>query len=119
MGFMTEISILNDGWDQIYDNPGEFVEKLSPIVSGGGLRLDERNTFGVGNHGNCVTVGAVHHADDPRIYIAQRNSFEDLNSFRIRRRIEERPELLDYYRNLVKQVQTEMRWIKTSTIDMK
>lgn len=69
MGFMTEVSILNDRWNEIRKKPAEFVEQIyhSSISNG---RLCE---YVIGQ----TTVAKTHHADDLRVYYAARNSFFD------------------------------------------
>ena len=80
MGFMTTINILNDGFDQIDKNPKEFIDVIKDGMNGiNRLNLREIkniNTYGVGYHGNCVTVARSHHADEPRMYIAHQNSLQ-------------------------------------------
>jgi hypothetical protein len=69
MGFMTEISILNDRWDEIRKNAGEFVEQIymSSMTNG------REPQYIIGQ----TTVERTHHADDVRVYFAGRNSFFD------------------------------------------
>lgn len=69
MGFMTEVSILNDRWDEIRRNPKEFVETLYMHSIGG----DQYSRWIIGQ----TTATPSHHADDIRVYFAGRNSFFD------------------------------------------
>ncbi|MEK4006501.1 hypothetical protein [Paenibacillus sp. FSL H3-0333] len=81
MGYMTTITILNDGLSQIKDNPEEFVDKISEGMNGyrrflGSIERNSVSTFGVGNHCNNVMVAASNHADDPRMFISYQNSMD-------------------------------------------
>lgn len=69
MGFMTEVSILNDRWDEIRKGPSEFVEQLY-MHSMAGKRY---SGYVIGQ----TTVANTHHADDVRVYFSGRNSFFD------------------------------------------
>jgi hypothetical protein len=71
MGFMTEVSILNDRWGEIRNNPKEFVEQLylHSMVSG----RYRASGYVMGQ----TEVAPTHHADDVRVYFSGRNSFFD------------------------------------------
>lgn len=73
MGYMTEISILNDGWHNIKSDPERFIERISQGMHWDGDVRDR--TLG------GVTVHPSHHADDTRVYWAGRNSFVQLNRY--------------------------------------
>jgi hypothetical protein len=65
---MTEVSILNDRWDEIRKNPKEFVEQLH------NASMDlfyAQSNYIIGQ----TTVARTHHADDLRVYFAARNAF--------------------------------------------
>ncbi len=70
MGYMTEISILNDRWEEIRDKPVEFVEQIYNSSMSYGRYPD----YIIGQ----TTVARTHHADDIRIYYAGQNSFCDV-----------------------------------------
>lgn len=74
MGYNTTILILNDGLDQIRQNPEEFTEKLYNAIG----HHNGDQTFGVGNHMNCVTVMKTEHADVFRLYATEGNSIVEL-----------------------------------------
>lgn len=69
MGYMTELSILNDRWDEIRKNAGDFVEQIyiSSITDG------KSPDWIIGQ----TTVARTHHADYIRVYFSGRNSFFD------------------------------------------
>jgi len=70
MGFMTEVSILNDRWEEIRKNAPAFVEQLYTASIGG---RDGYPSYIIGQ----TTVARTHHADDLRVYFSARNSFFD------------------------------------------
>ncbi|WP_342423097.1 hypothetical protein [Paenibacillus sp. FSL E2-0178] len=83
MGYMTTITILNDGFSQIKDNPKEFVDKIGEGMNGnrrflGSTEINNVNSFGVGNHCNNVIVAKSNHADDPRLFISYQNSMDTI-----------------------------------------
>lgn len=81
MGYMTTITILNDGFSQIEKSPKEFVENISEGMNGirrylGSIERNNINSYGVGNHCNNVIVAKSNHADDPRMFISYQNSMD-------------------------------------------
>jgi len=80
MGFMTEISILNDSWHEIQDDPKQLVDAIS-------RGMNERHATDhaargkLSVHVNAITVQPSHHADEARLYIARQNSFLDLSPY--------------------------------------
>lgn len=67
MGYMTELSILNDRWDEIRKEPAKFVEQIymASVTHG-----REPNWI-IGQ----TTVAKTHHADTLHVYYARGNSF--------------------------------------------
>jgi hypothetical protein len=65
MGFMTELSILNDRFDEIERDPHRFVADIKSAMNRGGYR------FYIGQ----TTIHPSHHADTAHVYLAARNSF--------------------------------------------
>jgi len=79
MGYMTTLTFLNDGFDQIEKYPEQFIDAIKLGMYG----IDKHNkntsrkfitTHGVGYHGNLVEVAKSHHADDYRLYLVGRNA---------------------------------------------
>lgn len=71
MGYMTVISILNDGWTSIQNNPEELVKQID-------TGMDQMNpktvtSHSVGNRYPSVFVGRSMHADNPQLMLACRN----------------------------------------------
>ena len=71
MGFMTEVSILNDRWSEIQNDPKKFVDEIYEASEVG--RRHDRFEYVTGQ----TTVLPTHHADDMRVLYAARNSFFD------------------------------------------
>jgi len=71
MGFMTEVSILNDRWSEIQNDPKKFVDEIYEASAVG----RHHNRFGYVT--GQTTVLPAHHADDMRVLYAARNSFFD------------------------------------------
>jgi competence CoiA-like predicted nuclease len=67
MGYMTEIGILNDRWDEIRKEPAKFVEQIYDSSMSNGRTPQ----WIVGQ----TTVAKTHHADDWKVYLAHQNSF--------------------------------------------
>ena len=79
MGFMTELSILNDQFDQIVKDPKRFVEGIRRAM-----------TASVDYPAHVIaqtTVHPSHHADDPRVYFAYRNAFLNLGEYGVEERL--------------------------------
>jgi len=73
MGFMTEVSILNDRWDEIRENPAAFVDQIYTASMSGNSPDSIYGKYVIGQ----TTVAPTHHADDIRVYFSGRNSFFD------------------------------------------
>lgn len=69
MGFMTEVSILNDRWGEIREEPKNFVEQIYESSMSNG----REPSYVIGQ----TTVAKTHHADVLRVYYAAGNSFFD------------------------------------------
>jgi len=79
MGYMTTITFLNDGFDQIEKYPEQFIEAIKLGIYG----IDKHNkntskkfitTHSIGYHGNLLEVAQSHHADNYRLYLVGRNT---------------------------------------------
>ena len=82
MGYLTTITISNDGADQIEKHPEEFAKKAYNACTGLYTR-DKNKTggFGVGCHSNMVIVQKPRHADDHTIYVHMGNTVVEMNSY--------------------------------------
>jgi hypothetical protein len=77
MGYLTTLTIYNDGLDQIEKNPEQFVERVLNAA---------RNTSGpsvlpVGSFGNLVKVQKTRHADDCTVYVHMGNTVCEMNAY--------------------------------------
>lgn len=106
MGYMTTITILNDGFSQIKENPKEFVEKISEGMNGyrrflGSTEINNINSFGVGNHCNNIMVATSNHADDPRMFISYQNSLDIIGWGNDSKHLEYRKRLLKIAKGMI------------------
>jgi len=81
MGYMTIITFLNDGFDQIEKYPEQFIDAIKlgmygidkNIRNNSDTRRKFITTHGVGNHSGLIDVAKSHHADYFRLYLVGRN----------------------------------------------
>jgi hypothetical protein len=99
MGFMTEISFLNDRWHEIKESikkdPDRFVDEIQVLMNGkpvyglqdenGRREYKGREIPGEGRLGinASFTMYPSHHADDARLYLSYRNAFRSLDKYDI------------------------------------
>jgi len=97
MGFMTEISFLNDRWHEIKESikkdPDRFVDEIQMLMNGKPVYgLQDENgrrpylgheTPGTGRLGvnASFTMYPSHHADDPRLYLAFQNGWRSMSKY--------------------------------------
>jgi len=79
MGYMTTVTFLNDGFDQIEEYPKQFVNAIKLGINGIDKHFKNSGrkfitTHGIGYHGNLVEVAKSHHTDDYRLYLVGRNT---------------------------------------------
>lgn len=79
MGYMTVISVLNDGFENIKRHPGQFLENIEKGMVSNGPTV---KSYPVGNHGNPMEVHRSVHADTPQLLLAHCNSLTDINAVR-------------------------------------
>lgn len=77
MGYMTIISILNDGWETIKNHKDEFIEKIeNAMVSKNGTKITHCS---IHNFSSPLIVHSSQHADVPQVVLAQYNTMIDIN----------------------------------------
>ena len=76
MGYMTCVSILNDGFDQIEKHPEEFVRNIKKGMSQ--YHGSSVESYPVGNHANPMDVKRSQHADTPQVVLLYANEMIDL-----------------------------------------
>lgn len=113
MGYMTTVTILNDGFDQIEKHPKEFIEKISDGMNGinrfDRLVRQNINSYGIGNHANVIQVVKSHHADEPRMFIAFQNSLDIVGWGNDSKHLEHRKRLLKLAKEMVKREAEEIK----------
>jgi len=82
MGYMTTVTILNDGFHGIEENPKKFVESIRDAMCGCHNGSSDRcgiYTYYVGNAGNNVQLAPSYHADESKLYLCGQNLMSDLS----------------------------------------
>lgn len=78
MGYMTIISILNDGWSRIKENPKEFIDKIETGMFT--YRGKQVSHFSIGTFSSPLAVVKSKHADVPQLVYCQHNSTTDISA---------------------------------------
>lgn len=113
MGFLTTITIYNDGCDQIKKHPKEFAEKVYLACLGEFTdRGPVKGSFGLGYHANLVTVQKPRHADDHTIYVHGGNTVVEMNAWSkdCESLAKRHP---DFFDSLLKQMERQVKELKT------
>lgn len=76
MGYLTTVTVYNDGLDLLKKHPEEFCEKLYNAS----LRQDSVD-FGIGYFANFANVQRSRHADDHTIYVHMGNTVTEVNAY--------------------------------------
>lgn len=82
MGYMTTVTILNDGFHGIEEQPDKFVETIRDAMNGCHNGFSDRcgvYTYYVGNAGNNVQLSPSYHADNTKLYLCGQNLMSDLS----------------------------------------
>jgi len=117
MGYLTTITIYNDGCDQITKFPKEFAEKVHNACSGVYSRQDwNEGSFGLGYHANLVTVQAPRHMDDSTIYVHMGNTVCEMNAYseRTRNQMYSSPKFFD---EMLKEMERQVKMLKKLKIE--
>jgi hypothetical protein len=106
MGYLTTVTIYNDGLSLLKQHPEEFCTKLYEAASS-----MEPKEFGVDYFCNFANVQRTRHADDHTLYVHMGNTVVEVNAWstNFQRMMETRPELADSY----------IQFIELSLNDMK
>jgi len=86
MGFMTVVSILNDGWDTIKKHPDQFIENIEKGMNGNfesdiGTYRSMVNDYSVGNFANPMEVAKSFHADTLQVFFVGQNCMTMLTDY--------------------------------------
>jgi len=83
MGYLTTVTIYNDGADQLKKHPEELAEVLDNACLGvytNGLR-GHNGSVGLGNHANLITVQKPRHASVKTVYVHAGNTVVEMNPY--------------------------------------
>lgn len=80
MGYLTTITIYNDGCDQIIKNKEKVADILYNACSG--EYNNSYRTVGLGNHANLFTIQKPRHADDTTLYLHSGNTVIDVSEIK-------------------------------------
>ena len=80
MGYMTVVSILNDGWDIMKKNPDIFIENIQKGMSGN-YRSSSVQHYPVKGYCNPMEVRRSFHADQSVLVMVGQNHMEDVSDF--------------------------------------
>ena len=81
MGYLTTITIYNDGCDQIIKNKEKVADILYNACSGE-YNNNSYRTVGLGNHANLFTIQKPRHADDTTLYLHSGNTVIDVSEIK-------------------------------------
>ena len=121
MGYMTTITIRNDGFDSIKKNPEEFIKAIEEGMNGvNKMYLNEKgepdrksvNDYSVGYHSNPLCVALSHHANIPRLYIVHENMMNIIGSnsnLSEKRTLELRKRELQIIKDIINQEEEEIK----------
>lgn len=115
MGYMTTITILNDAWHIIKENPEEFINNIDNGINGL-RRINGKydrskyiNSYGVGNHCNPMEVAKSNHADDPRLFLTYGNMMVALGYFNDIDNLQLRKDILKIAKGIIKDEEREIK----------
>ena len=106
MGFMTDITILNDVWHEIKAHPEEFVESIGVLMN---YSDDQRRRYNldhyenIRNHIGYMHIHQSHHADDTRVMYSGQNSSQYLDAYSLRDKIMMRPNDTEFIAGVLEQ----------------
>lgn len=115
MGYLTTLTIYNDGIDLIKENSQEFANK---IILAAKTFNDSSSEIQVGNFANLVRVQKSRHADDPTAYVHMGNCVFEMNPYS-----QETKNLLErnpaFFEKAVKFMEAEIKQLKVMLKDAK
>lgn len=80
MGYLTTLTIYNDGIDVLPDHSEYFAKRVLDASREAGM-TNRPVTFGVGMFCNLVTVQVPHHADHHTLYVHMGNAVFEMTSY--------------------------------------
>ena len=106
MGNMTVVSILQDAWPTIKENPEQFVKNIEdgmnmPFTPAGfPIPIKSINSFGVGNHANPMMVARSWHDSRDKVFIVGHGYMADITE------TQDRKDKLFYLQNKGREIET-------------
>jgi len=76
MGYLTTVTVYNDGLDLLKKHPQDFCEKLYNAAC-----KQKQVDFGIGYFANFANVQRSRHADDPTTYVHIGNTVTEVNPY--------------------------------------
>lgn len=83
MGYMTVVSILNDAWNTIKENPEQFIKNIEEGMHS--YHGPSINHYPVDNYANPMEVHRAFHANLTHVLVVGGNHMEDLTELNPRR----------------------------------
>lgn len=116
MGFMTVVSILNDGWDTIKKHPEQFIKNIEMGMNGddeSGISIHNSmvNEYAVGNFANPMEVSKSFHADISHLFYVGQNCMTVLTDYTVKdkRDIEFQLQRIKEAKNLLRHQEKELK----------
>ena len=106
MGYLTTVTIYNDGADQLRDNADEVAKALYDAT-----QQRESKSYCIGNHGNLINSQPTRHADEHTTYVHMGNCVIEMNAYsaETERLLRNNPSFGD---GLIKQLEWSLKLVK-------
>lgn len=119
MGYMTTVTLLNDGWSNIEADPKGFVEKVRLGMHG--ISEDNKwekniNTYRLGNHSGIIDVLASHHADEARLLLIYQNAMTVIGYGNDSKSIEQRKRALVQAKQMIKWEEEQIKKLEQESL---
>lgn len=129
MGYMTVVSILNDGWSTIKNHPDQFIENIEMGMNGSMEYNDNEsrkmiNYYPVAGFCNPMEVAKSFHADTPQVFYVGQNCMTMLTDWTAKdkhsidfqlERIKQAKSILNYQQKELKKKQELIRSYSKAT----
>jgi hypothetical protein len=113
MGYITTISIYNDGAYNLKANPTQLAEVMYNACTGvyTAPYRNHRGSAGLGSHANMFTIQAPRHADEKTVYVHAGNTVVEMNPYseRCQKICDEFP---DFFDELLSVMETKVKQMK-------
>lgn len=120
MGYITTISIHNDGASELMKHPEKLAEILNNATLGvyNNQKRGYNGYVGLGGHSNLITVQKPRHADDKTVYVHAGNTVVDMNPYMAKTKelAERNPKFFD---ELLDVMERDLKALKTLRKELK